>query len=59
MLNLSKNDVPNYVEPKPIAVQKDGKKCFEIKSIKDDCIYRIWAFTYQEALSLLPMIESF
>lgn len=56
--NLSKNDIPNYIGPKPIAVQEDGKKCFEIKSIKDDCIYKIWAYTYQEALQLLPMIEN-
>ena len=46
-------------EPQPIAVQDDGKKCYEIKSIKDDCIYKIWAQSYQEALEMLPRIENF
>lgn len=59
MINLSNSDIPNYIGPKPVAVQEDGKKCWEIKSIKDDCIYKIWAYTYTEALTLLPMIESF
>jgi hypothetical protein len=35
------------------------KKMWEIKSIKDDCIYKIWAYSYKEALEQLPMIESF
>lgn len=46
-------------QPVPISEQADGKKCWEIKSIKDDCFYKIWAHTYQEALELLPMIENF
>ena len=46
-------------EPQHIAVQEDGKKCWEIKSIKDDCVYKIWAHTYQQALEMLPRIESF
>lgn len=33
-------------------------KMWEVKSIKDDCVYRIWAPTYQIALEQLPMIES-
>ena len=59
MLNLSKNNTPNYVEPKPVSVDSNGKKTWEIKSIKDDCVYRIVAETYQQALELLPMIENF
>ena len=46
-------------QPKPVAEQPDGKKCWEIKSIKDDVIYKIWAETYQQALELLPRIENF
>jgi hypothetical protein len=46
-------------EPPYYAEQADGKKLWMIKSIKDDCKYRIWAYTYEEALKLLPMIESF
>jgi hypothetical protein len=34
-------------------------KMWEIKSIKDDCVYRIWAPTYKEAVEMLPIIESF
>lgn len=34
-------------------------KMWEVKSIKDDCVYRIWAPTYEQALEQLPMIESF
>jgi len=40
-------------EPTPNAVKEDGKKMWEIKG------YRIWADTYQQALELLPLIESF
>jgi hypothetical protein len=58
MINLKKEDIPNYVGPKPIAVQEDGKKCFEIKSIKHNCIYKLWAFTYKEAVDMLPMVEN-
>jgi hypothetical protein len=32
---------------------------WEIKSIKDDCIYKIWAKTYKEAVEMLGQIESF
>jgi hypothetical protein len=39
--------------------QEDTKKLWLVKSVKDDCIYRIWAETYEQALELLPMIESF
>lgn len=35
------------------------KKRWEVKSIKDDCIYNIWAYSYEEALEQLSMIESF
>ena len=59
MLNLSKNSTSNYVEPKPVQIDDNGKKMWEIKSIKDDCVYRIVADTYQQALELLPMIENF
>ena len=59
MLNLSKNNTANYVEPKPVQIDDNGKKMWEIKSIKDDCVYRIVADTYQQALELLPMIENF
>jgi hypothetical protein len=45
-------------EPKPVAEQSDGKKCWEIKSITGDVVYKIWAETYQQALELLPKIES-
>lgn len=64
MINLSKTPIrdnttviPN--EPTPVAIQGDGKKCYEVKSIKDDCIYKLWAHNYKEALEMLPMIESF
>ena len=63
MINLSKTHIKdntvNTNEPHPIAIQGDGKKCWEIKSIKDDCIYKLWAFTYKEAVEMLPMIENF
>jgi hypothetical protein len=63
MINLSKtpikDNIVNLNEPHPIAIQGDGKKCYEVKSIKDDCIYKLWAFSYKEALEMLPRIESF
>lgn len=63
MLNLSKtlirDNSVNSDEPHPIAIQGDGKKCYEIKSIKDDCFYKIWAHSYKEAVEMLPMIENF
>jgi len=64
MINLSKtpikdNTTVNPNEPQPVAIQGDGKKCYEIKSIKDDCIYKVWAHNYKEAVEMLPMIESF
>ena len=40
-------------EPKPIDIQPDGKKLYIIEGI------RIWAFTYAQALELLPFIKSF
>ena len=63
MINLSKTLIKdnsvNLNEPHPIAIQGDGKKCYEVKSIKDDCIYKLWAHSYKQALEMLPMIESF
>lgn len=40
-------------EPKPISEQSDGKKLWVING------YRIWAYSYAQALELLPLIESF
>jgi len=40
-------------EPKPVDVQADGKKLYIIEDIK------IWAYSYAEALQLLPYIKSF
>lgn len=62
MINLSKTPVDTTLdptEPIPVAIQGDGKKCWHIKSIKDDCIYKIWAQSYKEALEMLPRIENF
>lgn len=63
MIDLRKNKSEKIVhittDPSPIAVQGDGRKCWQIKSIKDDCVYKIWAQSYKEALEMLPMIESF
>jgi hypothetical protein len=63
MINLSKNDVPNYLdlskndnqlEPPPDQVNlESGKSMWIIDG------YRIWASSYKEALELLPIIESF
>jgi hypothetical protein len=61
MINLSKTNVDQYInpsEPIPVAIQGDGKKCWQVKSIKDDCIYKIWAYSFSEALELLPRIEN-
>ena len=55
----STEDIDWNYEPQAIAVQNDGKKCYEVKSIKENCIYKIWAKSYKQALELLPMIESF
>jgi hypothetical protein len=65
MINLSKNEVENLypknqLEPPPNQINTDSGLCmWEVKSIKDDCIYRIWANSYKEALQMLPQIESF
>jgi hypothetical protein len=64
MINLSKtpikdNTTINPNEPQPVAIQGDGKKLWIVKSIVDDAEYKIWAETYQQALELLPLIESF
>lgn len=40
-------------EPQPIQTQADGKKLYIIKE------YKIWAYSYKQALELLPLIESF
>ena len=63
MINLSKNDNPNYLnlskndhqlEPPPAQVNlENGKSMWVIDG------YRIWAKSYKEALELLPLIESF
>ena len=45
-------------EPKPHIVE-ENHKIWLVKSIKDDCIYRIYAESYERALDLLPMIENF
>lgn len=50
----------NQLEPPPTKIDvQTGKKMWEIKSIKDDCVYKIWAESYKQALELLPMIENF
>ncbi len=52
-------DDTDWNAPEPQAVQSDGKKLWIIPSSKDGVEYKIWAFTYQQAMQLLPMIESF
>jgi len=52
-LNETPDDTDWNVEPKPEAIQADGKKLYIIKD------YKIWAYSYKQALELLPMIESF
>lgn len=62
MINLSKTNVDQYVnpaEPAPFAIQGDGQKCWKITSVKDDCVYKIWAHSYTDALQRLSQIESF
>ena len=65
MINLSKNDIPNVykrneLEPPPDELNTDSGLCmWKIKSIKDDCEYRIWAHSFKEAVEMLPQIESF
>jgi hypothetical protein len=49
----------NQPEPQPVSEQADGKKLWMVPSSKGDGEYKIWAFSYQQALQLLPMIESF
>jgi hypothetical protein len=50
----------NQLDPPPDQIDTETNKCmWIIKSIKDDVEYKIWADTYQQALSLLPLIESF
>ena len=52
MIDQMNND--NQMFPPPDMIDTDsGKSMWEIKG------YRIWAETYQQALELLPMIESF
>ena len=46
-------------EPEPQAVQADGKKLWIIPSNKDGVDYKIWAFSYRQALELIPLIENF
>lgn len=56
MIKLSKNQL----EPPPDELNTESGLCmWKIKSIKDNCEYRIWARTYKEAVEMLPMIESF
>lgn len=48
----------NQLDPAPNEINTDTNLCmWEIKSIKDDCIYKIWAQTYKQALEILPQIE--
>lgn len=49
MIDLRKNKL----DPAPDQIDTKSNKCMWI--IKD---YRIWAYTYQEALELLPLIEN-
>lgn len=55
--NLSKNN--NQLEPPPDEINTQSGLCmWRIHSNKDDCEYKIWAMTYEEALRMLPMIEN-
>lgn len=47
------DDLDSDYEPSHISEQSDGKKLYIIKD------YRIWAYSYKQALELLPMIENF
>lgn len=50
----------NQLSLSPEEINLETGKClWVIKSIKDDCEYRIWAQTYKEAVEMLPMIENF
>jgi len=54
MKELMIDEMNNQMFPPPDMIDTDsGKSMWEIKG------YRIWAETYQQALELLPMIESF
>jgi hypothetical protein len=44
-------------EPPYIAVCSDGKRCWEIKSVIEDVTYKVWAFSYKEALEIISRIE--
>lgn len=45
---------PSSIEPAPVQIDKStGKKLYIIKE------YKIWAYSYKQALELLPMIEGF
>jgi len=53
MINLSKNDSPNFYNPAPKDYDKDnGLYLWEIKDA------RIWAKTYSEAINLYNQIET-
>jgi hypothetical protein len=45
--------------PPYTAVCSDGKRCWEIKSIVEDVTYKVWAFSYKEAVEMLSRIQSF
>jgi hypothetical protein len=47
------DDFDSSYEPNHVSEQPDGKKLYIIKD------YRIWAYSYKQALELLPMIENF
>lgn len=63
--NAPTYDGAGYTESDRLAPPPDeinlesGLSMWKIKSIKDDCVYKIWAETYEQALELLPRIESF
>lgn len=52
-MNQDPDDTDWNYEPQPIETQADGKKLYIIKE------YKIWAYSYKQALELLPLIESF
>lgn len=53
MKDLAIDQMNNQLEPPPDMINTETGKCMWI--IKD---YRIWADTYAQALSLLPLIEN-
>ena len=59
MINLSKNEVPNYInnnELAPVPEQIDTKNGLSMWTVKG---YRIWARSYHEAVTVcLPLIEN-